>query len=118
MLINEQVRIKKGYRNALKFSPYGTKIWLITGAYGKRLQLTHGDAVVSNVYEHEIESIETTTPHTIEITDRDLGYCTVCNAGEGALTTECPGFSLNMYIRDAIYKGGLDYAKGKWTVKP
>ena len=50
--------------------------------------------------------------------DGGLGACTVCNGFEGTLTEECCGFRLDEYVLEAVYKGGLDYARGQWTVTP
>jgi hypothetical protein len=47
-----------------------------------------------------------------------LGICTVCGGAEGTLASECPGFELDEYVLDAIYKGGLDYIFGTWIVLP
>ena len=50
--------------------------------------------------------------------DGGLGSCTVCNGFEGTLTEECCGFRLDRYVLEAVYKGGLNYARGEWTVTP
>lgn len=47
-----------------------------------------------------------------------VASCRRCGAGEGTLPTDCPGFQLNPYIQDAIYKGGLDYIEGYWSARP
>lgn len=50
------------------------------------------------------------------ICEGGLAICTVCGAAEGELTKDCCGFRLNQFILDAIYKGGLNFADGMWTV--
>jgi hypothetical protein len=45
--------------------------------------------------------------------DGGLGSCTVCNGFEGTLTEECCGFRLDEHVLEAVYKGGLNYARGQ-----
>lgn len=44
-----------------------------------------------------------------------LVACTVCNAGEGSLPTECPGTRIPPKEQDAIQAGALDFRNGRWT---
>lgn len=46
-----------------------------------------------------------------------IAYCSVCGGTEGTLPTDCPGFTLNNFIQEAIYKGGLDFYQGHWSVR-
>lgn len=48
--------------------------------------------------------------------DGGLFFCTVCRGMEGSLTTECPGFPLNEFIMEAVYRGGLDFIGNAWRV--
>ena len=44
-----------------------------------------------------------------------LILCTVCNALEGSLTTECCGRPITAYEENRIYnEANLDYKNGKW----
>lgn len=47
--------------------------------------------------------------------DGGLALCTVCNAGECELTTDCPGVPLSELIRDWVCRGLTDYKNGEWT---
>ncbi len=46
-----------------------------------------------------------------------LALCTVCRAGEGQLTEDCPGRVMTDEEADAVYAGLLDYrrSQGGWT---
>lgn len=46
-----------------------------------------------------------------------LSSCTVCGAGEGELTTDCPGYKLEVQVKESVYKGRLDFVNGKWVDK-
>lgn len=43
-----------------------------------------------------------------------LGYCLVCGALEGELTTDCPGYWLTNKQREDTYKGKHDFVNGRW----
>ena len=47
--------------------------------------------------------------------DGGLVACTVCNAGEGSLPTECHGTRIPGKDQDAIQAGALDFSNGRWT---
>jgi len=44
-----------------------------------------------------------------------LFLCTVCNGGEGELTTECPGVPMTLEQFEASYAGKLDYVAGAFV---
>ena len=46
--------------------------------------------------------------------DHELAVCVVCELGEGALTTECPGFPAGQYS-DLTCGGRLDFQRGRWV---
>ncbi len=49
----------------------------------------------------------------------ELFKCTVCNAIEGELTTDCPGRSLTEIESQLIYNlGVLDFIGKNWILKP
>ena len=54
--------------------------------------------------------------HRIETYD-SLGCCSVCEAWEGELPTECPGVKMTEEQRFAVLEGELDYrrSEGGWT---
>ncbi len=39
----------------------------------------------------------------------------VCKGGEGALTTECPGYRLTEDRIDEVYAGVIDFRDGSWS---
>ena len=56
--------------------------------------------------------------HNIEFVRGELAFCTVCNAGEGELTTECCGRRMTEEERNRVYKiGDLDFINGEWINK-
>ncbi len=46
-----------------------------------------------------------------------LAVCAVCGAGEGELTTDCPGVPVPVEIRAQVYAGQVDYRFGGWIVR-
>ena len=52
-------------------------------------------------------------PHCM-FCDGGLGFCTVCQAGEGTLPQNCPGKSISQEDQDLIYKSTLDFRDGQW----
>lgn len=47
-----------------------------------------------------------------------LFACTVCGAGEGSLTWECPKVEVSSKDQELVYKGTLDYRDGVWCRRP
>lgn len=51
--------------------------------------------------------------------DGGLSACSVCNAFEGAWTSECAGVSVPPETWDRVYNDGdLDYVGGRWVAVP
>jgi len=48
---------------------------------------------------------------------RGLAICQVCQAGEGELTTDCPGKPVAYDLRQAVYDGTRDFVGGAWVDK-
>ena len=46
-----------------------------------------------------------------------LGVCRVCDAYEGSLATDCPGYALSEREQQRIYAGTLDFMDGRWVVR-
>lgn len=44
-----------------------------------------------------------------------IGWCRVCGAYEGGLTTECPGRQTTAAETDAVYHGRIDFRGGAWV---
>lgn len=49
------------------------------------------------------------------VCDGGLAICRVCGAGEGGLTTECPGYRVCFDASERVYKGQIDFRGGKWV---
>lgn len=45
-----------------------------------------------------------------------LALCTVCNAGECELPTDCPGVRLTDALRASVCAGQIDYQGGEWLL--
>lgn len=54
-----------------------------------------------------------TTNHC-PICDGGLFWCAECGLAEGELTTECPGFKVDMDVAEKCYNGKLDFIDGDW----
>jgi len=51
--------------------------------------------------------------------DGGLFSCTVCDAAEGELTTECPRKPVPNWLRKLVYNyKGVDFIDGAWSIKP
>ena len=48
------------------------------------------------------------------ICDGGLAHCTICNAAEGELTSDCPGAPVDAATRERVYDGEIDYVAGAW----
>jgi hypothetical protein len=83
----------------------------------------HGDVIVRAVewlrrlkhtwYVHD----NCNQPGTCMWCDGGLGWCTVCGAFEGQLTTHCPGRKLTEEELEATYAEKLDFVGGLWITK-
>lgn len=48
-----------------------------------------------------------------------LALCAVCGGGEGALPTDCPGYTMEPVCAEAVYAGELDYLRLEgWVQRP
>lgn len=47
-----------------------------------------------------------------------LFMCTQCNSHEGATTTDCPDYLMDMVIIDHVYARLLDFRNGRWIHLP
>ncbi len=48
----------------------------------------------------------------------DLSCCTVCNAAEGELPTDCPGRFMTPGERQAVLEDEADFIDGRWVSNP
>lgn len=49
--------------------------------------------------------------------EEEILACKICGGIEGSLTIQCPGYRLNEDIEQLVYKGLLDYQRGRWCVR-
>lgn len=49
------------------------------------------------------------------ICDGALFICTICDSGEGTLTTDCPGHRVGMDTQDLVYSSQIDFKDGEWV---
>lgn len=68
--------------------------------------------------EHILEEHENCEIVHCNICEGGLAFCTVCNSGEGALPSECPGEPMTFEQSEEIFAGVLDYKDGAWVILP